>query len=45
MTQLQEEIEERLNHSWDGKLYAYNDNACAYVDVTDIVLESNQDVK
>ena len=32
-------IEKKLNRNWDGKLFAYHENACEYVDVTNEVEE------
>ena len=35
--ELREEIEKEINHTWDGRIFVYQNNTCEYIDVTEIM--------
>ena len=37
---IEEDIENKIGHSWNGKLYAQNDNTVEFINVSDIIDET-----
>ena len=34
--EFKDSIGNKIGHTWDGKIYVYQDNACDYVEVTEL---------